>query len=83
MNSQTAGYRKHNLSTRVVKGAPVPKGPSPDALKAGALEIVSFESTKGRAVNSSAERAKGKTPMGKDRKPWKGHGDPLGRNRDK
>jgi hypothetical protein len=83
MNSQTAGYRKVNLSTKVVKGAPVPKGPSPDVLKGGALTLVSFESTKGQAVNSSKERANSKTPGGKDRKPWKGHGDPLGRKRDK
>lgn len=74
MNQQTRSFRPFNVSTKVVKGAPVPKGPSPDALKGGSLSIVEFPSTKGHNVNSSLERSS------RGRKPYKAHNNPLGRD---
>ncbi len=63
MNKQTRAYRAKNLSTKVVKGATVPKAGNP---MGESLIVVEFDSTKGRAVNSRKEREDG------GRKPWKG-----------
>ena len=80
MNRSTRANRAVNVSTKVLKGTPVPK--APPRVMGAALTEVEFEPTKGRTVNSSKERAAGVTPGGMARKPWKGCGDPLGRKRD-
>ena len=79
MNKQTRSLRKVNKSLKVGKGVAVPKvlgngGHCADAhFKAECLVWVTFPSTDGTSVNSSAER------KASGRKPWRGLGDPLKR----
>lgn len=71
MNKQTRSYNKGTPYSRKVQ-----KGQQhPDNAHSGYAVDVEKPSSKGRSVNSSKERADA------GRKPWKGHGDVLGRNR--
>jgi hypothetical protein len=70
MNKQTRHYHKRGLSFKVQKGSS-----HPNNQHSGYATPQSFEVAKGRAVNSSKERADS------GRQPWKGMGDPMGRNK--
>lgn len=66
MNQNTRTYRRHNLSTQVIKGAAVPKDAYKTSAMGVSLRLVEFPSSKGRHVNSGAER------KASGRKPWLG-----------
>ena len=80
-NQQTRALRRFNCSTKVGKGVNFKDNDGFRAVKNEALTFQEFASTKGRAVDSKKERVAHLTPGGKERKAWKGCGDPLGRNR--